>query len=194
VERRPVAAVILAAGASRRMGRTKQLLPVEGEPMVRRAVRRALAAGLSPVIVVLGHDADRVRKALAGLAITFVTSPDATGPTSGSLHAGLRALGTEVPAAVIGLADMVRVTETMLRSLVERSHSRGAALEVSRYGEVLAPPLLFPRALWPELLSWHGEGCGKAVVRAHLHEASLHDWPESALQDVDTPADYDALD
>jgi molybdenum cofactor cytidylyltransferase len=194
VERRPVAAVILAAGASRRMGRTKQLLPVEGEPMVRRAVRRALAAGLSPVIVVLGHDADRVRKALAGLAITFVTSPDATGPTSGSLHAGLRALGTEVPAAVILLADMVRVTETMLRSLVERSHSRGAALEVSRYGEVLAPPLLFPRALWPELLAWHGEGCGKAVVRAHLDDASLHDWPESALQDVDTPADYDALD
>jgi molybdenum cofactor cytidylyltransferase len=189
----PVAALILAAGASRRMGRTKQLLPVEGEPMVRRAARRALAAGLSPVVVVLGHDADRVRDALAGLTITFAMSPDPTGPTSVSLHAGLRALGKEVPATVILLADMVHVTETMLRSLVERAHSRGAALEVSRYGEVLAPPLLFPRALWPELLAWHGEGCGKAVVRAHLDEASLHDWPESALQDVDTPADYDAL-
>ncbi len=176
------------------MGRTKQLLPVEGEPMVRRAARRAMAAGLSPVVVVLGHDAERVREALAGLAITVAMSPDPTGPTSASLHAGLRALGTEVSAAVILLADMVRVTETMLRSLVERSHGRGAALEVSRYGEVLAPPLLFPRALWPELLAWHGEGCGKAVVRAHLDEASVHDWPESALQDVDTPAEYDALE
>lgn len=188
-----MAAVILAAGASRRMGRTKQLLPVEGEPMVRRAARRAIAAGLSPVVVVLGHDAERVRAALAGLTVSFATSPDPTGPTSASLHAGLRALDETVPATVVLLADMVHVTETMLRSLVERSRSRGAALEVSRYGEVLAPPLLFPRARWPELLAWHGEGCGKAVVRAHLDEASVHDWPAAALLDVDTPADYDAL-
>lgn len=175
------------------MGRTKQLLPVEGEPMVRRAARRAIAAGLSPVVVVLGHDADRVRAALVGLAVSVATSPDPEGPTSGSLHAGLRALGPEVTAAVILLADMPHVTETMLGALVERARSRGAALEVSRYGEVLAPPLLFPRALWPELLAWHGEGCGKAVVRAHLDEASVHDWPVATLQDVDTPTDYEAL-
>jgi len=58
---------------------------------------------------------------------------------------------------------------------------------------VLAPPLLFRRALWPELLAWQGEGCGKAVVRAHLAEASLHDWRPDALADIDTPEDYAAL-
>ncbi len=190
-----VAGVILAAGASRRMGpaRNKLLLDVEGEPMVRRTVRRALAAGLAPVVVVLGHEPDRVREALAGLECTFATSPDPTGPTSGSLHAGLRALGTDVTAAVVLLGDMVHVTEEMVRDLVAVGLSDPAPLAVSRYGEVLAPPLLFRRSLWPELLAWHGEGCGKAVVHAHRGEAAMLDWPEHSLRDVDTPADYEEL-
>jgi Uncharacterized MobA-related protein len=188
-----VAAVILAAGASTRMGRNKLLLPVDGEAMVHRAARRALGAGLAPVVVVLGHESDRVREALADLDVAFVTSPDPTGPTSASLHAGLRALGPAVSATVVMLSDMVHVTEAMLRAIVDASARGAAPLEVSRYGEVLAPPLLFRRALWPELLAWHGEGCVKAVVRAHRDEAGLHDWPEAALQDIDTPGDYEAL-
>ena len=91
------------------------------------------------------------------------------------------------------LSDMVHVTESMLRTIVRASAHGAAPLEVSRYGDVLAPPLLFRRALWPELLAWHGEGCGKAVVRAHQAEAGVHDWPATALRDIDTPSDYDAL-
>jgi molybdenum cofactor cytidylyltransferase len=193
-----IGAVILAAGASRRMGRNKMLLPVDGEPMVRRAAGAALDAGLTPVVVVLGHEPDRVREALAGLPCTFTASDDPTGPTSASLHAGLRALdaaptAAAIDAAVVLLGDMVHVSAEMIASLVRSSRMGRAPLEVSRYGEVLAPPLLFRRALWPELLAWTGEGCGKAVVRAHEAEAALHDWPVEALQDVDTPADYEAL-
>lgn len=188
-----VAAVILAAGASTRMGRNKLMLPVDGQPMVRRTVQRAVDAGLAPVVVVLGHEPDRVREALAGLDVTFAVSPDPTGPTSASLHAGIRALDEGATATLVLLADMVHITTAMMRALVESSAANDAPLEVSRYGDVLAPPLLFRRALWPELLAWHGEGCGKAVVRAHQAEASLHDWPEAALQDIDTPDDYDAL-
>jgi molybdenum cofactor cytidylyltransferase len=61
---------------------------------------------------------------------------------------------------------------------------------VSRYGDVKAPPLLFRRALFAELLAWHGEGCGKAVVQSHASEAAYHDWPLDALDDVDTPEDW----
>ena len=190
----PVAGVILAAGASRRMGRNKMLLTVDGESLVHRAARRALDAGLSPVVVILGHEPDRVRSALADLDCVFATSDDPTGPTSASLHAGLRALGPAVGAAVVLLADMLYVSEAMIRALVDAASRGDAPLEVSRYGDVLAPPLLFRRALWPELLAWSGEGCGKAVVRAHKAEAGMHDWPEAALQDVDTPADYEALE
>ncbi len=188
-----IAAVVLAAGASRRMGTNKLLLPVEGEAMVHRTVRRVRDAGCDPILVVTGHDAARVRDALAPLEVAFTESPDPTGPTSASLHAGLQALPIEVDAALVMLADMVQVTTPMLRALVEGALSGDEPLGVSRYGDVLAPPLLFRRSLWPELLAWHGEGCGKAVVRAHEREARFHEWPVAALQDVDTPDDYDAV-
>lgn len=192
--RRPrIGAVVLAAGASTRMGRNKLLLPVEGEAMIHRTVRRVRDAGCDPIVVVTGHDAPRVREALATLAPRFAESPDPTGPTSASLHAGLRAMPDEVDAAVVMLADMVHVTTPMLRALVDGLSLGAEPLGVSRYGDVLAPPLAFRRALWPELLAWHGEGCGKAVVRAHQAEARMHDWPVEALQDVDTPEDYDAV-
>jgi molybdenum cofactor cytidylyltransferase len=190
-----VGAVILAAGASRRMeGPNKLLLPVNGEPMVRRTVRRVLAAEATPVVVVTGHEPEAVRAALEGLPCLFAHNPDFTGPTSGSLHAGLRALPADVDAAIVMLADMVQVTEAMLRDVVARIQRGTEPLVVSEYGDVQAPPLCFARALWPELLAWTGEGCGKAVVRMHLFEAARLAWPVSALADVDTPADYAALD
>ncbi len=192
-DRAAVAAVVLAAGASTRMGRTKQLLPVDGVPMVRRAVLACIEAGLAPVVVVVGHDAVAVRAALAGTDCTFAENPDFTSPTSSSLHAGLRALPDDATATIVLLADMVRITTSMLQALVTAASTDAAPLVVSRYADVLAPPLLFRRALWPELLAWHGEGCGKAVVRAHEHDALILDWPEDALQDIDTPADYSAL-
>ncbi len=176
-----VAGIVLAAGASRRMGRNKMLLELEGEPLVRRAARRALAAGLSPVVVVLGHEADRVRAALADLGVLIALNPDFAGPTSGSLHTALDLLG-----------DMVHVSEAALAELMGRARSSDAPLVVSRYGDVTAPPLLFRRALFGELLAWTGEGCGKAVVQAHKREALYVDRPAGVLVDVDTPEDFQA--
>ncbi len=171
------------------------LLPVEGEPMVRRIVARALDAGLAPVLVVVGADSAAVREALLGLDCVFVESDDPSGPTSASLHAGIRELGPEarVDAALVLLADMVHVTSTMIRALVAAARKGQAPLEVSRYGDVFAPPLLFRRTLWSELLEYRGDGCGKSVVLAHRDEAGIHEWPAADLQDVDTPADYEAL-
>ena len=195
-ERASVAGVILAAGASRRMGagRNKMLLQLEGESLLRRAARRALVVGLSPVVVVLGHEADRARAELRGLSCESVVNPDFTGPTSGSLHKGLEQLGSNVGAAVVMLGDMVLVTEQMLSGLVAAARGTEAPLVVSRYGNVTAPPLLFRRALFGELLAWSGEGCGKAVVQAHLAEAVFVDWPDAALADIDTPEDLAAAE
>jgi molybdenum cofactor cytidylyltransferase len=166
------------------------LLELEGEPLVRRAARRALAAGLSPVVVVLGHEADRARAALAGLGVEIALNADFTGPTSTSLHAGLDYLGQDVEAAVVLLGDMVYVGEAALADLVKRARVSDAPLIVSRYGDVTAPPLLFRRALFGELLAWKGEGCGKAVVQAHKHEAEYADRPAELLVDVDTTEDF----
>jgi len=187
-----VAGVILAAGASRRMGKNKMLLELDGESLIRRAAKRALAAGLSPLVVVLGHEADGLRAELRGLPLVFAVNPDYTGPTSGSLHQGLNALGSDVEAVVVMLADMVRVTPETVAMLIAAARGTAAPLVVSRYGAVTAPPLLFRRALFAELLAWRGEGCGKAVVQAHTHEAMYIDRPEALLVDVDTPEDFAA--
>lgn len=188
-----VAGIVLAAGASTRMGTNKLLLPVDGVPMVRRTVQRVVDAGAWPVVVVTGHEAASVRNALTGLPVIFTENDAFTGPTSGSLHAGLRKLGNDVEATVVMLADMVHVTTAMIAELVGAVRTGDAPLAVSRYGDVLAPPLAFRRALWPELLAWHGEGCGKKVVLAHQEHAIVHDWPAAALRDIDTPDDYASL-
>src|SRR5690349_22340048 len=188
-----VGAVILAAGASSRMGTNKILLELEWQSHVRRAFRRALAAGLPPVVVVTGHEPDRIRAALRDLPVVFAVNPDYTGPTSGSLHRGLDALGPEVDAVVVMLGDMVRVSAETLAMLVAAARGTEAPLVVSRYGDVTAPPLLFRRALFPELLAWTGEGCGKTVVQAHRPEAMFVDRPAALLADVDTPEDFEAL-
>src|SRR2546426_553382 len=98
------------------MGRNKMLLELEGESLVRRAARRALAAGLAPVVVVIGHEADRVRTELKDLPLEFAVNPDFTGPTSGSLHQGLNRLGPDVDAVVVMLGDMRRLRPARRRS------------------------------------------------------------------------------
>src|SRR5437763_10946771 len=152
-----IAGVILAAGASRRMGKNKMLLVLEGESLIRRAAQRALAAGLSPVVVVIGHEADRLRAELKDLPLELALNPDYTGPTSGSLHRGLNLLGADVEAVVVMLGDMVRVTVETLAMLVAAARGTDAPLVVSRYGDVTAPPLLFRRALFGELPAATGE-------------------------------------
>lgn len=184
-----VAGIVLAAGRSRRMGRNKLLLPLEGEPLVRRAVHTALDAGLAPVIIVVGHEWERVHAALAGLDVEFVESPDPAGPTSGSLRRGLEHVPEDAGAAVLVLADMVGVTAEMVQRLVALWRERRPPVVASRYGDVVAPPFLFDRAVFAELRAASDEGPGRAIAERHGDRAVLQDWPAAALLDVDTPED-----
>jgi molybdenum cofactor cytidylyltransferase len=188
-----IAGIVLAAGTSSRMGRNKLLLCVAGETLVRRACGRALAAGLAPLIVVVGHESERVRAALAGLDCHFAINSELESPMSSSLHRGIEALPADFDAAVVMLADMVNVTENMVRALTVAAATSAAPLVSSRYQGTLAPPVLFRRALLPELLASTGEGCGKAVVERHLAHALFIDWPPAALLDVDTPEEFARL-
>jgi len=186
-----VAAVVLAAGSSTRMGENKLLLAVDGEALVRRAVRAAGQAGLAPVVVVLGHEAERVRRELDGLACRPVVNPAFAAGKGTSLQVGIAevASATDAGAAVVLLADMPFVTAEMLAAVAERHARTGAPMVVSRYGDVNAPPMLYTRPLFAELLALPGEACGKEMVRRHKHEAEVLAWPEEALADVDVPDD-----
>ena len=188
-----IAGIMLAAGQSRRMGTNKLLLLLADELLVHRACRRALAASLDPLIVVLGHDSERVRTALADLDCKFALNSNACTPMSASLHTGLEGVPPDADAVVVMLADMIHVTEQMVRDLTAAASTSAAPLIVSRYGDVLAPPVLFRRALFSELLVTGGEGCGKAVIEHHRMSAHFIDWPSAALDDVDTPEEFARL-
>jgi molybdenum cofactor cytidylyltransferase len=191
-ERPRVAAVMLAAGSSTRLGRNKLLLELGGETVVRRAVRAALDSGVDRVVVVLGHQADLVRRQLDGLACEVVVNPDHERGVGTSLHAGIRAVG-EADAVVVLLADMPFVSGAMIRGVVERHVATGARLVLSHYGDVQAPPTLYARALWAEVLAEPDERCGKRIARRHAAEAAIVPWPQAALRDIDVAADYEGV-
>jgi len=175
--------VLLAAGTSSRMGRDKMLLHLDGESIVRRAARRAVAGGLSPVIVVLGVHADHSRE-LDGLSCRVAFCTD--GPMSASIQTGLGAVPSTAPAAMILLADMPLVTAEMISTMIARYESTRAPLVISDYDGVTAPPVIYDRSLF-------AEGGGRQVVDRHRGEAEVLYWPGKALVDLDVPEDYARL-
>jgi molybdenum cofactor cytidylyltransferase len=189
----PVAGVVLAAGASRRFGRNKLLLSLGGESLVRRAAKAALEAGLSPVIVVLGHEADVIGPELSGLPVRGVINAAYARGMNTSLEAGIAAVGSEAAAAVVLLADMPHVTADMLARLVAEHRRTAAPLVASDYEGVHAPPTLYARAIFPELGGPEGDGCGKRVVRRHEAETVRVRWPAAALSDVDREEDWERV-
>lgn len=188
-----MAGVILAAGASNRMGQNKMLLKLEGESVLRRAVNRAVAAGLDPVVVVLGYEAGRALGELAGLDCQPVVNPDYARGINISLRTGIAAVPTRAGAVVVLLADMPFVTARMVETLVERYRETAAPLVISDYAGVHAPPMLYDRSLFAELGAMEGEGCGKQVVKRHRREAVAVPWPAEALADLDVPEDYERV-
>jgi len=189
----PIAGILLAAGMSSRMGSNKLLFELAGETVLRGAARRALAGGLAPLIVVLGHEAERTGRELDGLPCQIVVNPAYEQGVNSSLRAGVAALPTEVQAVMVMLADMPFVTAEMIAGMIARYRSSEAPLVISDYEGVNAPPMLYDRALFGELQTMTGEGCGRQVVKRHRHEAEVLPWPATALADLDVPDDYTRL-
>lgn len=187
----PVAGVVLAAGSSSRMGRNKLLLEFEGQTLLRRVVSRTAAAGLEPIIVVVGFEADRAIHEMAGLPCRAVLNQDYQRGLAGSLLVGLRALPAIASAAMVLLADMPYVSTGMLETMVQRYRATGSRLVISNYGGVYAPPILYHRSFFPELEALEGTDAGKDVIHRHLAEAEVVSWSAAALQDLDLPVDYD---
>src|SRR4051812_1419584 len=145
-----VAGVVLAAGLSSRMGTNKMLLELGGGTLVRRAVATALAAGLDPVLAVVGHESDRVQSELAGLRCTPVLNRDYALGMNTSLRAGIRALPEGVDAAVVLLGGMPPVGSSVVGAVGGAFGRLRGPLVVSPYREGGAPPPLYGSAPLPE--------------------------------------------
>jgi len=184
--------VLLAAGASRRMGRPKQLLPVAGQPMVRHVALAIFAAPLSPRVVVLGAHAKEIIPALAGISMEVVVHADWAKGMGSSLAAGVAAalkLDPQMQGLIIVLADQPWLNERDLGRLLEVRRQTGLGLVASTVDGVLGPPVLFTAAWFPKLLELEGDAGAKSLLEAN--RAMVATVPFAARIDLDTPEDYE---
>ena len=189
-----VAIVVLAAGASRRLGRPKQLLDLDGEPLIRHTVRNALAAETGNVLVVLGNEAERISSEIALLGPEIVVNPDFAIGQSSSMTAGIRALSPDIDAAILMLGDQPTVPPELIVALIDRFRATGAAIVQPHYNDGKpGNPVLISRALFPELLAVTGDIGAREVVRAHRAEVERIDVDLPHPLDVDSDEDYQRL-
>lgn len=189
-----VAAIVLAAGGSSRMGQPKQLLPVRGRPMVRRVTEAVCASGLAQVVVVVGAHAEAVKDALEGLPVDIVTNPAWAEGMSISVRVGLHALQPDTPAVLMVLADQPALVPDLIQRLVSRYWATAAPIVLPSYQGQRGNPVLFDRALFPELMAVEGDRGGRALIARYAEQA---EWVEvddpAVITDIDTRQDYERI-
>jgi molybdenum cofactor cytidylyltransferase len=190
-----VAAVLLAAGGSRRLGVPKQLVTFRGEPLVRRAAYAALGAGADPVVVVIRSGDDGVASVLAELPVELVENVAAASGMATSIQAGVAYLRSSVGdlGAVLLLAcDQPMVDAPYLESLLHAWRRTGRPIAASEYGGVPGVPAVVSAELIEELLALEGDAGARGVVRRDPDRVAIVPFPGGAL-DVDTAEDLERL-
>ena len=207
------AGIVLAAGKSARFGSTKQLLDWKGQPFVRAVALTALEAGLLPVIVVTGSDAEKVEAALNDLDVIIVRNEGWKSGQASSIKAAISFLGSptspvrEIPAVRLGdttqrvenvgaaiflLTDQPQTTPSILRALAQRHAESLFPIVAPLVMDQRANPVLFDRETFSDLLTLEGDVGGRAIF--HKHSVEYLPWhDERLLLDVDTPEMYARL-
>jgi len=186
-----IAAVLLAAGESTRMGRLKQLLPWAGTTLLAWQVRQLLEAGVEDVVVVLGHRAEEIRPAVPPEARIVVNAAYRQGRAT-SLRRGAEALAPETEAILVLSVDQPRPA-WLSRALIERWRQRRPAVVSPRFARGYGHPVLVDGSLLPELRAVSEEGLGlRAVIDQHAPEADSIEVTNQAVDaDLNTPRDYE---
>jgi molybdenum cofactor cytidylyltransferase len=190
-----IAALVLAAGQSRRMGRNKLLLPIDGTPMVARTVDALIASAATDIVVVTGHQGDEVRAVLTGRSVAFVHNPDYAAGLSSSVKTGIAALPEDADGALVCLGDMPLVGPTHLDRLIAAFNPvEGRLICVPTYDGKRGNPVLWARQLFGEMAGLSGDVGARGLLERHADavcEVAMSD--AGVLLDVDTPAALDAL-
>jgi molybdenum cofactor cytidylyltransferase len=187
---RRVAAVVLAAGRSTRMGAVnKMLAEIGGKPLIRIAAEQAIASRAKPVIVVTGHEREKVESALSGLPVRLVHNPDFAEGLGTSLKAGIAAVPDESDAAIVCLGDMPQVDAALINKLISSfDPERGALVVVPSIDGRRGNPVVWSRRFFHDLMSIQGDIGARHLIGSYAE--AVVEVPvagEAALTDVDTP-------
>ncbi|HEY9675597.1 MAG TPA: nucleotidyltransferase family protein [Waterburya sp.] len=190
-----VGLIILAAGASSRMGTPKQLLSYQGRSFIRHMAEVAIASVCQPIAVVLGANAQRIKPEISELPIQIVENQQWAEGMSTSIRVGLEALlavNQNLEAVVIALCDQPFVSSQTLDQIVEAYHFTGKPIIASEYAGTLGVPALFSRLLFYELMALKSTEGAKQLIKRHIDEVFSIPFADGAI-DIDTPEDYEQL-
>ena len=186
--------VLLAAGASTRMGRPKQLLPMYGgRPLLRQMAESALIEPVSHVVVVLGANAVEIAPSLDGLPVRLVVNAGWAEGMGSSLRCGMDALLAAAPAVhsvIVALGDQPDILTGHVAKLIEAQRTTGRTIVASECDGVRGPPVLFAAKHFPALRTLQGDAGARALLKAHAIEVATVTL--AAARDLDTPADFAA--
>ena len=187
--------VLLAAGASTRMGTPTQLLELAGQPLLVRAVEAALASPAWPVVVVLGAHAEKIRPTLARLPVLTTENPAWAEGMASSIRAGVTTLqqfSRRLDAALIALCDQPAFSAATIAQLVAAQRSTGRSIVAARYSGRHGAPAVFLREHFDTLIHLTGEEGARTLLNGDPGRVAAVDLPALAV-DLDTPADFAAL-
>jgi len=189
------ASILLAAGASTRLGQPKQLIRIHGESMLHRTARIAAEAACSPVIVVLGFEADRMQQELTDLAAKPIINPDWQTGMGSSLRCGVLELLQEEPVperVLLLLCDQPHLSLGVLQLLLEKSSETGSLITASTYEDRQGVPAIFRQPLYAALQNIEGDKGARQIIQQHRDQTISIDFPEGAI-DIDTIDDLKAI-
>jgi molybdenum cofactor cytidylyltransferase len=185
-------AVVLAAGLSSRMGSQKVVLPYGGSTVVGHIADELLAGAVDGVLVVVGHEAERVREALGARRVAVVENPDYRAGMLSSVRCGLRALPDGCEAVLLALGDQPAVTSELVDTMIRSHAATGKGIVVPVCGERRGHPVLFSIRYRDEVLSRFDDVGLRGLLRTHPGDVFELNTPNSAiLSDMDRPEDYD---
>jgi molybdenum cofactor cytidylyltransferase len=189
-----IAAIVMAAGLSSRMGVNKLLQDWRGKPLLRWTVEAALQSDARPVIVVTGHEAAKIEAALRGLDVQFVHNPDYQTGLSASVKAGLSAAPPSADGALMLLGDMPQVSAALInRMLAAFSPADGRSICIATHQHRRGNPVLWARSFFPEIEALAGDAGAKSLLALHEELVCEIDADRAVLRDIDTPEALAAL-
>ena len=188
-----IAAVVLAAGLSRRMGQAKLLMKVGGRAIIRYAVESVLAGGVDSVWVVTGPDVEPIEAALAGIEVQIAVNPAPEEGQAGSVRTGIAAMPASVDAALIALGDQPSLAPSIIPALLAARRTSPKLIVAPRYRDGQGNPVVFKREIFPELLRLTGDQGARLIIQKEPARVEWVDLDLPMPPDVDTPDDYEKI-